>query len=88
MAKRIKNPIEVKATVTIGDNGIIGEIIDASCHYGLSCDECGRGNREGSPLEQNQEILNIIKDFVEESVKQIEAKLEIPAEDSILHVEP
>lgn len=88
MAKKIKNPIEVKATVYLGDNGVIETVEDASMHCGVHCSDCERTNREGFGLEQNTETLNIIKDFVEESIKQVEAKLEVAPEDSILYVAP
>lgn len=76
MAKRIKNPIEVKATVSLDDNGAIEQVEDVSVHYGLEC-EHGDLGRKGLPLEQNQTVENVVKDFVEEALRQASKHEEI-----------
>lgn len=94
MAKRIKNPIEFKATVRFGElnsNGYTNgegeplpfEIEDVSVHYGRTC-EYGDLGRKGLPLELTQEVLNMVKDCVEEGIRQAELHEEILEEDSIL----
>lgn len=71
MGKKIKNPIEVKATVIMDDDLLVVEsLAEISIHYGLACDECGRNDRKGLPLGQNEELENAIRDFVEEGLKQ------------------
>ena len=83
MAKKLRNPIEVKAIVHF--EGGVGDfhISDVSIHSGMFC-EHGDLGRARLDLEQNQEILNIVKDFLEESIKQKEVAEGIVAEDSIL----
>ena len=74
MVKKIKNLIEVTATLDYAGDigvGLPYTIHDVSIHYGLEC-EHGDMGRKGLPLEQNQEILNIVKDFAEEGIKQAE----------------
>lgn len=83
MAKKIKNPIQVTFKAIFDDG--VGEyhIEDVSIHTGMIC-EHGDLGRSGMPLEKNQEILNIVKDFLEEGLKQKEAAEGIALEDSML----
>lgn len=83
MAKKIRNPIEGKFTVSFEEGVPSYHIDDVSAHYGITC-EHEVSMRRGLPLDQNNEILNIVKDFVEEAIKQVDAHKEIPGEDSLL----
>ena len=83
MPKKIKNPIEVRATIHFGDGVGDFTIADVSIHNGLAC-EHGDLPRSGMALEKNQEILNIVKDFLEEAIKQREVAEQIPTVDSAL----
>lgn len=83
MAERTANPIELKVVVHFDDGMPVYHIDDISIHYGLRC-EHGLADRRGLPLEQNQEILNIIKDFIEEGLKQVDLHEKIPEVDSMI----
>jgi len=83
MPKKIKNPIEVKAIIHFEEGDTNYHIEDVSIHYGMAC-EHGDLQRKGLPLERNQEVQNIVKDFLEEGIKQAEAHEEIAPEDSLL----
>ncbi len=83
MVKKIKNPIEIKATVHFVDGTGEYHIDDVSIHSGMVC-EHGELSRSGMELEKNPEILNIVKDFLEEGLKQKELAEQIPVGDSIL----
>lgn len=81
MAKRMKNPIEVRAIVLFDGNGL--QIHEVFVMYGLSC-EHGLSERKTLPLIQNPEIGNIIKDFVEEGIEQADVHEAIAEEDSLI----
>lgn len=83
MAKRIRNPIECKFTAHFEDGAGEYHISDVSIHTGMSC-EHGDLPRAGLPLAKNPEILNIVKDFLEEGLKQKEVAEQILPADSIL----
>jgi hypothetical protein len=87
VAKRIKNPIEVKATLVFEEGMPTYHIDDVSVHYGVSC-EHEIEVRRGMLLNQNTDIENIVKDFIEEAIKQVDAREGIAPEDSLLYVEP
>lgn len=84
MSKKIKNPIEVKATIIFDETDHAYHIDEVSVHYGVSC-EYDISMRRGMPFGQNTEILNIVKDFLEEAIKQVDAHEEIPEGDSLLN---
>lgn len=83
MPKKLRNPIEVTATIHFDEGTPDYHIDDVSIHYGVSC-EHGLSDRKGRPLEKNQEIQNIVKDFIEEAIKQAEVHEVVAAEDSML----
>lgn len=91
MGKVIRNPIEARVVVHFEEGQPIYHIEDVSIHYGLSC-EHGIAQRRGLPLYEvvngekvfSQEILNIVKDFIEEGLKQVDIHEGIPEEDSLL----
>lgn len=83
MAKQTSNPIELKVVLHFDSGMPVYHIDDVSIHYGMTC-EHGLNDRTGLPLEQNQEILNIVKDFIEEGMKQVDTHEEIPEEDSMM----
>lgn len=83
MGKKVKNPIEGKFTIHFEEGNHAYHIDDVSGHYGITC-EHELEMRRGLPLEQNPELLNIVKDFIEELMKQVDTHEEIPEEDSLL----
>lgn len=83
MPKKIKNPVEFKIIALFEDGPGDYHITDVSFHSGMTC-EHGDLGRSGMALEKNQEILNIVKDALEESIKQKEATEQILAADSML----
>jgi len=84
MRKQTRNPIEVKATVHFDEGQPTYHIENVSIHYGMDC-EHGDLGRKGLPLDRNQEVLNIVKDFLEEAVRQVDMHAEIPEADSVLN---
>lgn len=84
MPKKIKNLVEVRAIVNFDEGTANYHIEDVSIHCGMSC-EYGDLGRAGMPLEQNPEIMSIVKDFLEESIKQKETAEGIADEDSMLN---
>lgn len=81
----IENPIEVKATVYFNEGQPIYRIENVSVEYGLTCEHRISISRRYLPLERKQEVLNIIKDFIEEGMKQVDTNEGIPEEDSLLN---
>ena len=66
MAKKIRNPIEVKV---IKDDGEF----EVSAHYGLSCDEYPELEiRKGIPITLSSNLLNDIDEEVMEQVNEHE----------------
>ena len=84
MAERTANPIEMRVMVHFDNGGVVYHVDNVSIYYGLRC-EHGDLGREGLPLERNLEIQHIVKDFLEEGMKQVDAHKEIPEEDSMLN---
>lgn len=81
MAKRIKNPIEVRALVFYGEDG--HSISSALIRYGTTC-EHDIVERKELELLQNPEVQGCVKDFVEEGLKQVDVHEGIAGEDSLL----
>ena len=61
MAKKIRNPIEVKLVLTDGQ-------VEVSAHYGLGCTDCGQGTRKGMSVSLN---ANTVKDVFDEIEPQM-----------------
>lgn len=83
MGKKIKNEIKGTFTVLFEEGDTSYHIEDVSMHYGLSC-EHGIATRRGLALARNQEVQNIVKDFLEEGMKQVDIQEGIPEADSLL----
>lgn len=83
MGKRIRNAIVVQAIIHFQEDDTFYHIEDVSIHYGVSC-EHEIATRRGLPLVRNQEVLNIVKDFLEEAMQQVDTHEGIPEEDSLL----
>ena len=68
MGKKIKNEIEVKATLHFSDDETpIVHIVEASVHYGTEC-EHGDLGRKGLSFIAEPTIVNPIKDFFENAM--------------------
>jgi len=85
MAKRIKNPIEVRAIVYYGEDG--HSIQSALVRYGVTCEHNLVEKREFELLH-NPEVLNVVKDFTEEGLKQVDIHEGVAEEDSLLDYSP
>ncbi|KKN71812.1 hypothetical protein LCGC14_0416660 [marine sediment metagenome] len=81
MARKIKNPIEVRAVVLYDNDGL--HIQSALIRYTLSCEHNVNERKEMEVL-QNPEIQNCVKDFVEEGLKQADIHEGIAGADSLL----
>ena len=73
MAKKVKNPIELKAVLLFhepdGEPAHV-DIVEASIHYGADCEHGNLGRRGSGELTHNDELLRAIKDFFEDAVSQ------------------
>ena len=81
--KKIKNPIELRATFLFPDDGM-PHVDTAKVCYGVSCDEHSIEEQRMLVLLENPEIRNSIKDFAEEAMEQIDVHEQIPEEDSLI----
>lgn len=81
MAKKIKNPIEVRAIFYVDETG--AHIHEASVLYGISC-EHELEEKRTLFLLHSTEIGNCTKDFVEEALRQADVHESILEEDSLL----
>lgn len=80
MAKKIKNPVDLRAIVHFGPLHIEYVVVK----YGVTCGEYDIEQRKGLPLLQTQEIKNCLKDFAEEAVRQIDIEEGIAEGDSLI----
>lgn len=83
MGKELKNPIEIRLTVLFDDGLPVYHIENVNIRYTVAC-PLGLQERRIMYLGHNQEVLNIVKDFIEEGMRQIDIKEGIPEEDSMM----
>lgn len=81
MAKRIKNPLELRALGYCDESG--KHIEYALIRYTLSC-EHNIDERKELVLLLNPEMQNVTKDFCEEAIRQVEIHEGIEEEESLL----